>query len=401
MGITSTTPTPAEPPPLRLATDTGADAGANSDARADADARVAAGPELPAMFDRYRQHLAAALEQAVPPLWLHPVNPVLHYHLGWADRDGAPTPLPGAQGKALRPTLCMFACDALGGEPRHAAPAAAALELIHNFSLLHDDIQDEGLERRHQPTVWALWGTPRALVAGNAMQSLGDLAALERRADTRVPDVGHAPAGAPAATALRVSALLTQSYLEMIEGQCRDLQFEQRAAIGVDEYLAMIALKTGALIRSSLVIGATIATDDADPATRAAIARFGRAIGRLFQIRDDYLGIWGDAAVTGKSSDSDIVQRKKSYPIVYAFQHAAGPVRQELQRLYAGADPLDDAAVARVLNILDELGAARRTDALTETTAHEARAALADISLPRWALADADHLIDFMAYRLF
>lgn len=401
MGITSTTPAAAEPPPLRLATDTGADAGANSDAGADADARAAAGPELPAMFDRYRQHLASALAQAVPPLWLHPVNPVLHYHLGWADRDGAPTPVPGAQGKALRPTLCMFACDALGGEPRRAAPAAAALELIHNFSLLHDDIQDQGLERRHQPTVWALWGTPRALVAGNAMQSLGDLAALNRAPAAGHDDARRATAGAPAATALRVSHLLTQSYLEMIEGQCRDLQFEQRDAIGVDEYLAMIALKTGALIRSSLVIGATIATDDANPTARAAIARFGRAIGRLFQIRDDYLGIWGDAAVTGKSSDSDIVQRKKSYPIVYAFQHAAGPVRQELRQLYAGADALDDAAVARVLNILDELGAARRTDALTETTAQEARAALAGISLPLWALDDADHLIDFMAYRLF
>ena len=406
MGITSTftTPAAAEPSSLHPA------AGIHADADADANARAAGGgPALPAMFDRYRQHLASALAQAMPPLGGHPVNPVLHYHLGWADRAGAPTPVPAAQGKALRPTLCMFACDALGGEPRRAAPAAAALELIHNFSLLHDDIQDEGPERRHQPSVWALWGTPRALVAGNAMQSLGDLAALNRRPDTwrsdalfpdvLFPDAGRV--GAPAAVVGRVSALLTQSYLEMIEGQCRDLQFEQRDTIGVDEYLAMIALKTGALIRSSLVIGAAIATADGDPAAGAAIARFGRAIGRLFQIRDDYLGIWGDAAVTGKSSDSDIVQRKKSYPIVYAFQQADGAVRQELRRLYGGGATMDADAVARVLDILDGLGAARRTDALTAATAREARAALADIRLPRWAMDDADNLIDFMAYRLF
>ena len=397
MGITPATTAPAtasETPPLRPIADAGA-------------SNAAAGPPLPAMFERYRQHLADALEQAMPPLRSHPVNPVLHYHLGWADQDGGVAPVPTAQGKALRPTLCLFACDALGGEPRRAAPAAAALELIHNFSLLHDDIQDAGLERRHQPTVWALWGTPRALVAGDAMQSLGDLAVLNRRPGARYDAPASTPAAVPmpAATALRVSDLLTQSYLEMIEGQCRDLQFEQRDTIGVDEYLDMIALKTGALIRSSLVIGAAIATDDADPAASAAIARFGRAIGRLFQIRDDYLGIWGDAAITGKSSDSDIVQRKKSYPIVYAFQRAAGPARAELRQLYAGAAAvdagLDAAAVSRVLNILDDLGAARQTDALTENTAGEARAALSDLQLPPWARADADNLIDFMAYRLY
>ena len=291
------------------------------------------------MFDRYRLHLEDAISRAVPPLDNHAVNTLLRYHLGWSDRDGVPSPTPASQGKALRPTLCLFACDAFQGEPQHAAPAAAALELIHNFSLVHDDIQDQGLERRHQPTVWAVWGTERALVAGDAMQSLGDLATLS------------VPGNVPADTTIQVSNLLTQSYLEMIEGQCRDLQFEQRAVIGpgsvaADEYLDMIALKTGALIRSSLVIGATIATGGTE--TLEGVARFGRAIGRLFQIRDDYLGIWGDEAITGKSTDSDIVQRKKSYPIVYAFQQARGPNRDELLRLYA-QETLDESDVDRVM----------------------------------------------------
>jgi geranylgeranyl diphosphate synthase type I len=338
------------------------------------------------MFDRYRLHLEDALNDAVPPLDQHAVNVLLRYHLGWSDRDGTPSPTPASQGKALRPTLCMFACHAFQGEPRHAAPAAAALELIHNFSLVHDDIQDQGLERRHQPTVWAVWGTERALVAGDAMQSLGDLTTLS------------AGRNVPADTTIRVSELLTQSYLEMIEGQCRDLQFEQRDTIAADEYLDMIALKTGALIRSSLVIGATIATDD--PETLEAVARFGRAIGRLFQIRDDYLGIWGDEAITGKSTDSDIVQRKKSYPIVYAFQQAEGANRDELLRLYA-RETLEESDVDRVMEILEDIGAARQTDELTELTAQEGRDSLALLELPPWATEDASNLIDFMAYRLY
>ena len=350
------------------------------------DAPGNAGPPLPAMFDRYRVHLEDALSGAVPPLNKHAVNTLLRYHLGWSDRHGVPSPTPASQGKALRPTLCMFACDAFAGEPRHAAPAAAALELIHNFSLVHDDIQDQGLERRHQPTVWAVWGTERALVAGDAMQALGDLTTLSAHANI------------PASTTIRVSNLLTQSYLEMIEGQCRDLQFEQRDVISADEYLEMIARKTGALIRSSLVIGATIATDD--PETLEGVARFGRAIGRLFQIRDDYLGIWGDEAVTGKSTDSDIVQRKKSYPIVYAFQQAEGANRDELLRRYA-QETLDESDVDRVLEILEDIGAARQTDELTELTAQEGRSALARLELPPWATEDAENLIDFMAYRLF
>ena len=343
-------------------------------------------PGLPAMFDRYREHLENALAAAVPPLQDHAVNTLLRYHLGWCDPTGTPAATPVSQGKALRPTLCMFVCDALQGDPGHAAPAAAALELIHNFSLVHDDIQDQGMERRHQPTVWAVWGTEHALVAGDAMQSLGDLSTLNL--DGSVPSV----------TTIRISQLLTQSYLEMIEGQCRDLEFERREVIASNEYLDMIALKTGALIRSSMVIGATIATDDSE--TLEGVARFGRAIGRLFQIRDDYLGIWGDEAITGKSTDSDIVQRKKSFPIVYAFQHAGGADREELLRLYS-QEALEEADVNRVMDILDHLGADRQTDELTEATADEGRAALAMLELPPWATEDATNLIDFMAYRLF
>ncbi len=363
-----------------------ASAGAHQVGNAANGAPANPGPSLPTMFDRYRSHLENALADAVPALEQHPINTLLRYHLGWSDRSGNPSPTPASQGKALRPTLCMFACEAFEGQLDHAAPAAAAVELIHNFSLIHDDIQDRGYERRHQPTVWAVWGTSPALVAGDSMQSLGDFTSI-RATDSVSP-----------ATAIRVSCLITASYLEMIEGQCRDLQFEQRENIGTDEYLDMIALKTGALIRSSLVIGAALATEDSE--TIDGVARFGRAIGRLFQIRDDYLGIWGDDAITGKSTDSDIVQRKKSYPIVYAFQESAGPNRTELSRLYA-KETLEEPDVDRVLEVLQDIGAAVQTDALTEATAQEARESLSVLELPAWAAEDAENLIDFMAYRLF
>lgn len=345
-----------------------------------------AGPQLPGMFDRYRANLEEAMAAGVPAAGDNCINTVMRYHLGRVDRHGNPSPNPSSQGKALRPTLCMFACDALQGDPRQAAPAAAALELIHNFSLVHDDIQDEGTERRHQPTVWALWGTPRALVAGDAMQCLGDLSSLLANGEV------------PAKTAIRVSQLLTDSYLEMIEGQCRDLRFEQRAAIEPDEYLEMIALKTGALIRSSLAIGATIAADDDD--TVAGVARFGRSIGRLFQIRDDYLGIWGDEAIVGKSTDSDIVQRKKSYPIVFAFKHASGSSGEELTRLYA-LESMEESDVDRVMEVLEKIGADKQTNELTTLTAQEALAALGSLELPPWATDDAEKLVEFLASRLF
>ena len=141
-----------------------------------ADAR--SGPKLPGMFSRYKDRIEEELGRAVPESDGADVHLLLRYHLGWVDRYGDTASSASSQGKALRPTLCMFACEALNPDYSRAMPAAAALELIHNFSLLHDDIQDQDLERRHQPTAWSLWGIPKALVAGDAMQSTGDLAIL-------------------------------------------------------------------------------------------------------------------------------------------------------------------------------------------------------------------------------
>jgi len=339
------------------------------------------------MFARYKDMVEQELSQVAPASGNNDLAILMRYHLGWVDQTGAPAANPSAQGKALRPTLCMFACEALQGNLRQALPAAVALELIHNFSLIHDDIQDQDLERRHQPTVWGLWGIPKALLAGDTMQSLGDLEIL-----------GCNRSGVTPSVTLKVSEILTESYLEMIEGQCLDLVFESRANITAHDYLQMIACKTGALIRSSLHIGALLATDDRQ--STDAFARFGSYLGRAYQIRDDYLGIWGDENATGKSSDNDIRRRKKSLPVVFAFEKASSGSREDLIRIY-GQENLDASDVERVTAILEEVGAPEYAERLIQKSAESAVEALAQVALPGWARAEVAELVDFLARRQY
>lgn len=339
------------------------------------------------MFARYKTWVERGLFRVVPQADAGSLYVLLQYHLGWVDQSGSQAKQAISQGKALRPTLCLFACEALSGSVDQASPAAAALELIHNFSLIHDDIQDQDRERRHQPTVWSIWGVPKALVAGNALQSVGDLALLNAAEGGTSPQV-----------TLRVSQLLTASYLEMIDGQCMDLAFESRTNITADEYLKMIACKTGALFRSGLEIGASLSTEDLS--TIEAFSRFGRSIGRAFQIRDDYLGVWGDVATSGKAAGNDIRRRKKSFPVVFALEQSKGPALDDLMRIYQ-QEELDDQDVDLVLNILEEVGSRQQSERITEVSAEEAIQALGEVSLPPWARKEAEDLVDFLAHRDF
>ena len=343
------------------------------------------GTKLPGMFSRYKSSVEQALHNAVPGGENPEAYRLLRYHLGWVDQNGGTMDTSLTQGKALRPTLCLFACDALAADYSRALPAAAAVELIHNFSLVHDDIQDQDVERRHQPTVWHLWGIPKALWSGNAMQCTGDLSLL-----------GAAEQGAAPATVLRVSEILTESYLEMIQGQCLDLDFESRTDIKAQEYLYMIACKTGALIRCALEIGALLATKN--QTTVRAFAEFGNHLGQVFQIRDDYLGIWGDQATLGKATDSDIRRRKKSYPVVFALERASGRAMEDLLRIYE-QEKLEEEDVLRVIAVLDEVGSQENSQRLTQAAASRALEALKPALLPQWAQTEAEELVDFLARR--
>jgi geranylgeranyl diphosphate synthase type I len=306
---------------------------------------------LPSAFTRYRDAVDDEMRSVIgaDDALLYQL---IRYHMGWEDAEGRP--IPGTRGKGLRPLLCMLAWEgtapgadadgrsysALRDSP--ALPAAAAIELIHNFSLIHDDIQDQDAERHHRPTVWKLWGVPQAINAGDGLW------ALATRAFLRTVE-----RGVPADVAVRAHRMLNDACLTMIEGQSLDLAFEHQQ-VDVDRYLDMISRKTGALIATALAIGALIGSRD--DAVAAGFYRFGQEIGRAFQIQDDVLGIWGQEAVTGKSASSDIRRRKQSYPVVYTLSRGPAAASSVLAQIYTQPE-IDDADVARATWALEESSA--------------------------------------------
>ena len=305
---------------------------------------------------------------------------MMQYHMGWLDEHLQPDKLP--TGKRLRPILCLLACMEVGGEPANALPAAAAIELLHNFSLIHDDVEDGDEVRRHRPTVWKLWGVPQAINAGDGLFTLAFAAMqrLQRR-------------GVSAQATLAALELFTHTCVELTEGQHLDMRFEQRVTVQTPEYMRMIEGKTASLIGAAVAIGALIggATDAQDQ----ALQRFGQAMGLAFQIQDDILGIWGDPAVTGKAAGNDILRRKKSLPLLYALNHeTVGPQLQALWQEDLGAEQLP-----LVLQLLAEtnarqfpqeqfdhhhhVGIAALHDALGDRAASSALLALANSLLHR------------------
>ena len=344
-------------------------------------------PSPPGPLVHYSGGIQSALGAILPNGNLRLSGP-FRYHLGWADQQGRFFDAPQDSGKAVRPALCLFACQSLHGSWEQAMPAALALELVHNFSLVHDDIQDGDEMRRHKPTVWRVWGQPKALAVGNAMHATAYQTALDltRR-------------GVPEGKAIRCSRLLVESSLSMIEGQVMDLQFEDSLDITIDAYLGMIRLKTGALIACALQVGALLATDRDEHI--GAFTQYGRSLGRMFQIRDDVLGIWGDEKTTGKagrSSDNDIRRKKKSYPIVYALQKADAPARNRLKSIYS-SQSLDQQDVDQVLEILEAVDAQQRAQTMIAREADMAMTALSALPLSGWARQEARSLVDFLASR--
>jgi geranylgeranyl diphosphate synthase type I len=311
------------------------------------------------------------------------VYDMLRYYMGWADETGAPAA--AKTGKAVRPTLCLFGCEAVGGSVDQAVPAAVALEFVHNFSLVHDDIQDEDEVRHSRKTIWAVWGKPKALVAGNVLRVV---------ADTSLQ--GLIGAGLDSDRALTSVNLLTESYLEMIEGQYLDLSFEGRHDIDMDDYRRMISRKTGALIRCSLNLGAAVGTDD--QATVTAFRECGRALGYVFQIRDDVLGVWGEEEVTGKPVGADIRRKKNSYPIVYAMAAAEGADSETIASIYQKSD-LDDEDIDSVLRIMDRVGVREHAMAEAREWADSAVQALAPVELSPAARREIEDFVHFLMVR--
>ncbi|TMC02556.1 MAG: polyprenyl synthetase family protein [Chloroflexi bacterium] len=296
------------------------------------------------LLDRYADRVARHLRETAPPV--HSMSGLMAaYHMGWVDRDGRPdTARPG---KLVRPSLCLWACEATGGDTALALPVASALEWVHNFTLVHDDIQDGDRERRRRETVWSVWGSSQGINAGDALHAFAfELLLAPGRLTSR---------------RLRAGRALARAVREVVEGQCLDLAQEGRLETGPRRYLRMARAKTGALLGASMETGALLG--GAPSGVAAALRRAGQLLGQAFQVRDDWLGIWGDPGQTGKSCDGDLGRRKTTFPVLAAYAVMRQPERRRFRALFASRG---EAEVPELRAMLERRGA----DCLAAGAAH-------------------------------
>lgn len=318
-------------------------------------------PEL--VLTRCAEQVAPALDRAVAAL-APEIRPAVEHHLAGG-------------GKRVRAALALVGTAAAGQPATVGLPGAVAIELIHNFSLLHDDIIDGDTERRHRPTVWAAFGSGQAIIAGDALATL----ALEVLLDGPEPE-------RPAA-----AARLAGATQQMIAGQAADMAFEQRSFVGLEECLAMVRGKTGALLSCAAALGPILA--GAEPEVVEALSDFGLHLGIAFQAVDDLLGIWGDPSATGKPAGNDLLVHKKSLPVVVAL--AATDRRAELAVFLAG--DLGPGDVARAAHLVEATGARRQVAALADEHLGTALAALGRVTLEPVAQGELEAIAHFVTER--
>lgn len=288
--------------------------------------------DVTALLERGRTLTAPVLRAAVDRL-APPMDTVAAYHFGWIDAAG--NPAAGDGGKAVRPALAVLSAEVTGAAPETGVPGAVAVELVHNFSLLHDDLMDGDEQRRHRDTVWKVHGPAQAILVGDALFALANEVLLE---------LGTVEAG-------RATRRLTSATRALIDGQAQDISYEHRDRVTVEECLEMEGNKTGALLASASSIGAVLG--GADEHTADVLEKYGYHLGLAFQAVDDLLGIWGDPDATGKQTWSDLRQRKKSLPVVAALA-AGGPASEHLGEILAA-----DAKTSDFANFSEEEFAAR------------------------------------------
>lgn len=309
---------------------------------------------VPVAFSQARDLMMPSMREAVDRLSPN-IRRVVAYHLGWIDADGKDVIEPG--GKAVRPALAYACAEAVGAAPETATPGAVAVELVHNFSLLHDDVMDRDTERRHRPTAWTLLGEGEAILAGDALLAL----AQERLIDPPTPE------------RLRAAAALSEATADMITGQAQDLSFERRDDVGFEECVAMLANKTAALLACSCKLGAILGGGSMESVE--ALGSFGRSLGIAFQAVDDILGIWGRPEVTGKPAHSDLRQRKKSLPVVAALG-AGGSAAEDIRRMLTSEGELDEEALARAAKLVEDNGGRSRAQEVASEALGHALASL-------------------------
>lgn len=332
---------------------------------------------IPPRLKRYRERVADRIREFVGRRDGR-LHDMIRYHLGFDEEGGE------LKGKAIRPSLVLFTTEALSGKPKDALPAAVSLELIHNFSLVHDDIQDDAETRRGRESVQAMWNPDQAINAGDGLKDLSLLALTE---------LGD---GSSSEETLRALNALSRYSLRMIQGQVKDLHYADGKDIDMEGYLGMIRDKTCALLQASFHLGAIYSEGCNDEST---LIRFGELLGYVYQIRDDWLGIWGEPEESGKSAKSDLIEKKMSFPIVYAVQNGNGTAFSKLKDLYFSQDELGPEEVDEVRLVLEEMDAKEGTNEKAEEFWVEAKEELKKTDLQNWAKSDLEDFGRFLLNR--
>ena len=345
----------------------------------------------------------------------------IEYHLGWVDTTFSP--VSSNPGKLLRPTLLLLAYEASGarglptsrstavfeshpcnpslrsGQAQFASastygqqgctevylsralPAAAAVELTHNFTLIHDDIEDGDTERRHRSTLWKIWGIPQAINTGDGLFALARLTLW-----------GVLDEGVEGAIAARLGAVLDHACLVLAEGQYLDISFEERQDIAVAAYVDMTSRKTAALMACAAEMGAILGTSDEETIKR--LRGFGQAMGVAFQVRDDLFGVWATTVESGKTPAGDVYRRKKSLPFLYALEHAHADDKRYLREVYQQEAALTSEQVEEILTIFERTQTKKYCRAFLAEQCRLASEALA--SVPRTNSPVSSRAIDDM-----
>ena len=333
--------------------------------------------EPPASLVRSRGLVEPALVTAVEEL-AEELLPAIRYHFGWATADGVP--VEEDSGKRLRPALALLSAEAVGSHPHVALPGAVAVELIHNFSLIHDDVIDGDIERRHRPTVWTCFGTDEALIAGDALHSLAFQVLLAEALPPRV------------ASAQRLVGATTA----MIAGQAADMAFDDVPVVSLTDCRVMEEAKTGALLGYAASVGAVLA--EAEATVINALEKYGRQLGLAYQAVDDVLGIWGDSAVTGKPAGNDLRERKKSMPVAVVLSRG-GKASEDLTEIYGRCGDLGDEDVARAAAIIESAGGREATLAEAQHCLETALGALDGADLNSGVLDELEEVARFVVER--
>ncbi len=300
------------------------------------------------------------------------------YHFGWTEADGTPS-LSSGGGKSVRSALALLSAEAAGAHASVGLPGALGVELVHNFSLIHDDIIDNDSLRRHRPALWNAFSLGEGVIVGDALHNL----AFQQLLDDPTPARVAAAADLASATA------------GMIAGQSQDMRFDKQTSASVEECLQMLSRKTAALISHASAVGAILA--EAPAPLVSALRRFGLEIGKGFQIMDDLLGIWGDPSVTGKPAGNDLRERKKSFPVAAALG-SGGRAGAELAELLA-RDRLGSDEVAHAAGLVEEAGGRKAAEDTARQALEDARAVLLSSDAASDARAELLALAEFIVDR--